>query len=317
MPCFSATEHSPGFQLFKLSFGILVLFHGIAAVKLDNNLNPDGCGEAEPTGRIYRGKPISREQIPWIVHLMVYWPSNSTHCGASIITSDVLLTAAHCVINPPEKATRITATYNSTGVYGKPDWSDLLYIESVKWHPKYSLQDGGWYDIALLKLPRRLRFDRFVKPVCLPAGEVDVDDKTLLVAGWGQKHKYNKFSYHLLFTQVVGMPAAECKSFLKQSRAKGIRIRGGPAICVNVPDGSICGGDSGGPLTLQDSNGKSVQVGVVSLGVECPEEGERPTPGVFTKISGYRSWIREVLKRPRQWHKLHVVPPVYIYDSDE
>ncbi|XP_049511398.1 brain-specific serine protease 4-like [Dermacentor silvarum] len=151
MPCFGAPEHSPAFQLFKLAFAILVLLHGIDAVKLDKKLNRAGCGESEPTGRIFGGKQVSREQIPWIVHLLVNWRRQSTHCGSSIITSNVLLTAAHCVMKPTEKARSIKAIYNSTEAMGKRDKSDQIYIESVKLHPKYSFVYGGWYDIALLK----------------------------------------------------------------------------------------------------------------------------------------------------------------------
>ncbi|XP_065282747.2 trypsin-7-like [Dermacentor albipictus] len=307
MPSFEAVQHIPCFQLLKVAFGILVLLHGTAADKLDTRLNRDGCGESEPTGRIYRGKEISRKQVPWIAHILTYWHDENSHCGGSIITSNVLLTAAHCVIRPPVKPTKVMAICNSTKVFGKPDMSDWMSVESMVVHPKYSLQYGGWYDIALLKLRSRLKFDRFVKPICLPSREIDVADKRLLVAGWGRPTKYARISHILLFAQVVGMPDDECKSAIETTVIdQTTPILGGPPLCAMMLDGISCKGDSGGPMTLSKSNGKSVQVGLVSLVPGCPEEGTLARPEIQTRISGYWSWIRMALKQPKQWHKLHV-----------
>ncbi|KAL1467851.1 hypothetical protein MTO96_041869, partial [Rhipicephalus appendiculatus] len=57
------------------------------------------CGRSAPVGRVYNGKPISRESIPWIVHVLASKRvgGSGNGCAGSIITSNVVLTAAHCV----------------------------------------------------------------------------------------------------------------------------------------------------------------------------------------------------------------------------
>ncbi|KAK7076369.1 hypothetical protein SK128_005498 [Halocaridina rubra] len=49
-------------------------------------------------------------------------------------------------------------------------------------------------------------------------------------------------------------------------------------------------GDSGGPLITQSSDGRWIQVGIVSFGYQCavPE-----VPGFYTKLANYVDWITQ------------------------
>lgn len=61
-------------------------------------------------------------------------------------------------------------------------------------------------------------------------------------------------------------------------------------LCAGVPEGGRgqCSGDSGGPLTLDNG----WQVGIVSWSEKpCTTP---PYPGVYTKVSHYVDWIKEV-----------------------
>lgn len=63
-------------------------------------------------------------------------------------------------------------------------------------------------------------------------------------------------------------------------------------LCAGVPQGGKgqCSGDSGGPLVLNDLN--KYQVGIVSWSEKpCTIA---PYPGVYTKVSHYIDWIKEV-----------------------
>ena len=65
-------------------------------------------------------------------------------------------------------------------------------------------------------------------------------------------------------------------------------------ICAGLENGQsdACSGDSGTPLFRVDQDGTAFVVGVVSWGVGC---GRSRKPGVFTRLSSYRSWVRNTL----------------------
>lgn len=52
------------------------------------------CGTANQETRIVGGRPTGVNQYPWLARL-VY--DGQFHCGASLLTRDYVLTAAHCV----------------------------------------------------------------------------------------------------------------------------------------------------------------------------------------------------------------------------
>lgn len=61
-------------------------------------------------------------------------------------------------------------------------------------------------------------------------------------------------------------------------------------ICAGATGGAqdSCYGDSGGPLVDANSN---TLVGIVSFGLEC---GHPTAPGIYTKVSSYMDFIRQV-----------------------
>ena len=63
--------------------------------------------------------------------------------------------------------------------------------------------------------------------------------------------------------------------------------QGSLLICVLCPQG-----DSGGPLACTQESGKKwYHVGIISWGRSC---GLKNTPGVYTLLENYHSWIKEV-----------------------
>jgi len=65
-------------------------------------------------------------------------------------------------------------------------------------------------------------------------------------------------------------------------------------LCAGYPEGGrdACHADSGGPLFIQAPNGP-ILVGIVSWGNGCAQPN---SPGVYTRISKVKDWIKQTAK---------------------
>ncbi|XP_077494488.1 venom peptide isomerase heavy chain-like [Amblyomma americanum] len=267
----------------------------------DTKINQAGCGTAEPLGRVIFGESVSnRRQMPWIVELGSVTRNGSLLlCGGSIISSNVILTAAHCVsyLFGEGDAVVVIVFYNST----KKLTGVRTYAESMMPHPQYDPVHS--YDVALLKLQEPLKFDAFVKPICLPTHKIRVQGKPLLGAGWGRIGVGNKSSTRLLYTELHALEDIICSISTKGRKLEGTdqELVVGPSICTNEMK-STCKGDSGGPLSLLGANGKSVLVGITSLGTVCSTE--KVNYGTYARVSAYMTWIKSALADPDEWRPL-------------
>jgi len=52
-------------------------------------------------------------------------------------------------------------------------------------------------------------------------------------------------------------------------------------------------GDSGGPMSVERTDGKYNLAGIISWGIGC---AKRNQPGVMTRIAYFRDWINTIIK---------------------
>ena len=228
--------------------------------------------------RIIGGHEAADGQFPYQVSLL---SDNKHHCGGSIINSQWVITAAHCI--RPSKSYTVSVG-NVNALKGRKYEIDTIIV-----HQNYTYLTGlkGVIenDIALMKLKDNLEFSDTVQPIPL-AREWTDSGVGALVSGWGRtKSESHQMSpEHLMYVKTTTIRNEECFYYGEPvSRSK---------ICTTaLPGHGVCHGDSGGPLAV---NGKLVGIASHLTVVSICGIGH---PGAYTRVSEYIKWIEETLHK--------------------
>lgn len=127
--------------------------------------------------RIVNGSDAKLGQFPHQVSLR-HAGRNRHFCGASIINSRWLVTAAHCSFVDFTPVAVVGAHQLNAG--GK-----VHKISKIIPHPEYQNQKSLKFDIALWQTAEEIVFDDNVRPIALPTADTPAD-APLTVSGWGR-----------------------------------------------------------------------------------------------------------------------------------
>lgn len=227
---------------------------------------------------IVGGVEAKKGEFPFIVSLQ----TKSHFCGGSLIASNVVLTAAHCIKDTyPIEEIRVKA-----GLHKLADKNaESFGIKDSIVNPNYNDRTHD-FDYAILILNGRSSF----APISLAHEEIPLDDDHLknpmaITAGWGTLSEGGGVSPALMKVEVPLISAPACEKSYQNISDR--------MICAGYPEGGkdSCQGDSGGPL-LVEKDGKPSLVGIVSWGQGCA----RPEKyGVYSKVSAGYEWIKKIL----------------------
>ena len=127
--------------------------------------------------KIVGGLPIGINQAPYQVSLQ----DRGFHiCGASIISENFVITAAHCTSGNTAASLKIRAGSDLSASGGV-----LIQVAEILQHESFD----SWtidFDFSILKLEESLKFSETIQPVALPTQDEEVPTGILcFVTGWG------------------------------------------------------------------------------------------------------------------------------------
>lgn len=250
--------------------------------------------EAAFSPQIVGGTLASTGEFPWQVALIYATNSNpydGQFCGGSLIASQWVLTAAHCVVESgvvyPPGAIDVVAgiTKLSSGPTNGGTGQRLDVAEIIP-HPNYNEVTVD-SDLALLRLSTPATLNSTVSVI----GLVDPENANLAnpgvtatISGWGDITGNDNYPDDLFKVSVPIVSDATCNAPASYNGEVTNNM-----FCAGLAAGGkdSCQGDSGGPLIVP-SGGGWLQAGVVSWGIGCAQPDKY---GVYTRVWNFKTWI--------------------------
>lgn len=204
-----------------------------------------------------------------------------------MISTHAILTAAHC---SDARATQFRIIAGAINRLLDEPSQQVRLVPASGWiqHPQYN-QNTLANDIAVIIFrDQPLTLTNAVQIVALASNVNELFvDREVYVSGFGIfSDSEGAASDVLRFTRKTVITNTACRirfPFLVQDSTIC-------AIGVSGINNSVCNGDSGGPLTVRDSENRSVQVGVVSFG--SPLGCERDVPDGYARVSSFFTWVQ-------------------------
>ncbi|XP_061206609.1 transmembrane protease serine 7 isoform X2 [Neopsephotus bourkii] len=244
------------------------------------------CGSSKssnPNSRIVGGTNTEEGEWPWQVSLHFV---GAAYCGASVISREWLVSAAHCFQGSKLADPRAWSAHLGMQTQGHAKF--VSAVRRIIVHEYYNSRNYD-YDIALLQLskPWPDTMSHVIQPICVPPfSHIARSGDKCWITGWGQKQEADdEGSAVLQKAEVKIIDQTLCHSTYGIITAR--------MFCAGLMSGKRdgCKGDSGGPLSCQNNGGgRWFLTGIVSWGYGC---GRPNFPGVYTRVSNFAPWIHK------------------------
>ncbi|KAG4065746.1 hypothetical protein HA402_012424 [Bradysia odoriphaga] len=274
------------------------IIHGVGSSNREVH-DISSCGQRLPglTPLMTNSNPT--HHWPW--HTAIYrnkdnQPFPVYQCGGTVISSNSVLTAAHCVsrFGEPMQSNQIQVSLGRLNLDVHESSGQNFTVAEVIIHPDFEFTDLN-NDIAILRLSTHATYNNYVQPICMwPSNKKDLSEivgRAGMVVGWGQTEK-GEMSRTLREASITVVNSRKC---LAAYRDFAMHVILETHFCAGLRNGtSTCLGDSGGSMTFEESGVYYIR-GILSL---APADNQSMCDSMeyshFTDVVHYLSWIEEV-----------------------
>ncbi|KAL5273757.1 hypothetical protein ACFFRR_000480 [Megaselia abdita] len=250
------------------------LFILIVSPSITKSIDPE-----DVDNKIVGGSKVT-SPIPYQVSLQ-HSRNNAHFCGGSIISSEHVLTAAHCLKG--QNKNRISVLAGVTNL--KQKTGSRHSVSKFVIHKNY--KELVRNDIGVMKISPPFTFDnKTIGQIGYKSKRKIGGGESVMLTGWGSisPSTLGPLPEDLQFLKLRTLTNSECNRFV-------FNVSNTEICALRSPLNGACAGDSGGPLVLEDQN---TQVGVVSYGTMICGLG---LPDVYTRVSILSDWIDEQVKK--------------------
>ncbi|KAL1124428.1 hypothetical protein AAG570_001056 [Ranatra chinensis] len=173
-----------------------------------------------------------------------------------------------------------------TGRDDESNYTQQINVIFIDMHPGYQGNEPN-FDIAVLVLEKKIEYNQFVGPVCLPNRQLNLVGDHVKVIGWGRTQSYGAGSFFVKKTNVKVLPLVECA----RAFPRHVDLANPHLICTYSKMKGIGLGDSGGPVVwLDPETNRYTVVGLPAL-VRLYLGENHYVPDMSTDVSSYIDWI--------------------------